>query len=100
MDPVTLAPFLREFGGWALSALLVPALVWAIRGWMGCFEARIADATKVAVQIERSSQTMAAIAAALESRQGHFERLGLKTDGLEHKIDDLVRAVDDLRRRP
>lgn len=108
-EPFSLAPFLKEYGGWGFAALMVPALYWALRGWFNCLEARISDGTTLIAALTEAKLTNAAVVAALESRIGYFERLGNQVESASQatevnltKIAALLaenqRTLDDLRR--
>lgn len=116
MDPASIAAatgiagLVREYGVTGLLALSILANVWLVKKWGECTEARIADAGRLAALVEKASQTMAAVGAALESRTGIFERLGgtieqghreadMVAAAIKGAVDELRRVVDDVRRK-
>ena len=119
MDPVALAGLLKDYGPWGLLALALLA-VWKLYGDKGAAEkGRLDDAKAYAVAaktqgdeykallercagfLERAAICMAAVTAALESRTGHFERLGDLVEEIKALIRDLERdsATADERLR-
>ena len=109
-DPVALATLLRDYGPWGLLALSLLANVYLYKAERACSTARVEDAGRFATLVEKASQTMAAVAVALESRTGIFERLGGKIEdghrdaevalaAIRGAVDELRRVVEDVRRK-
>lgn len=90
MTPLEIAPFLKEYGPWALLGFTLLAIWWlqnrreddrtaatarydALAAEFRSTQNALLD--RLAVTIERNNATNAAVTAALESRVGIFERL-------------------------
>jgi hypothetical protein len=84
-------------------------IVLLARAYDRCQSARIEKGDAIAVALATASSTMATVAAALESRSGHFERLGQRVDEgnaeaaasrllIIAKLGEVDRSLDELRR--
>ncbi|MEA1834038.1 hypothetical protein U8607_18270 [Methylobacterium durans] len=100
--------FTEGGAGWIVAALLGLACLHLHRESLRALEARIGDAGAAATALERTAQTNAAVAAALESRTRVLEDLARlvaeiargvdRNDGrTREKLDEILRLVADLR---